>query len=295
MSSPPITPASQPASTTVLGMLYMIAGTFLLTLQDGITKWLTTDFHAGEIMFYRGLWMFPALAVLIHFNGGPRTLRLQQPAGVVWRGVAALGASILVTLSFKKMPLAEASALVFLSPLLLTAVSPWLLRESVGWQRWAAVAFGFVGVLVMVQPGTDAFDIWVLFPLAASVFSAARDLMTRRFCARDTATAVMFYTSLVACLAGAATLPFGTHWPSLAQWGLFMAGGTILSFAHVLIVRAFQLAPGAPVSAMKYLSLVWAAIIGFMVWGDVPGPMKLLGAALVVAAGMFILYRETKR
>ena len=77
-------------STTGQGMLYMIAGTFLLTLQDGITKWLTADFHAGEIMFYRGLWMFPALAVLIHFNGGPRTLRLQQPAGVIWRGVAAL-------------------------------------------------------------------------------------------------------------------------------------------------------------------------------------------------------------
>jgi drug/metabolite transporter (DMT)-like permease len=81
----------------------------------------------------------------------------------------------------------------------------------------------------------------------------------------------------------------------MSQWGLFMAGGTILSLAHVLIVKAFQLAPGAPVSAMKYFSLVWAAMIGFMVWGDVPGPMKLLGAALVVAAGMFILYRETKR
>ncbi len=105
----------------------------------------------------------------------------------------------------------------------------------------------------------------------------------------------MFYSSLVACLAGAATLPFGTHWPALTQWGLFIASGTILSMAHLLIIKAFQLAHGAAVAPLKYLSLVWASLVGFMVWGDVPGAIKLMGAALVVSAGLFISYHETRR
>ena len=272
----------------------MVAGTFLLTTQDGITKWLTADFHAGEILFYRGLWMFPVLGVLIHLNGGVRTLRLNQPVGVMLRGLAALVASTFVTVSLIRLPLAETMALVFIAPLLLTASSPFLLGETVGWQRWAAVIVGFLGVLVMIQPGADGFDNWVVFALLAALGSASRDILTRRLGTRDSAVTVIFYTSVVAVLAGASTLPFGTHWPDLEHWGLFILGGILVTFAHLLVVMALQLAAGAVVSPLKYLSLVWSALIGFLVWGDVPGPMKLAGAALVVAAGLFIFYRETK-
>lgn len=272
----------------------MIAGSFLLTMQDGITKWLIADFHAGEIMIYRGIWMFPMLAGLIYWNGGPKILRLHQPVGVIVRGVVALVTSVLVTLSFINLPLAEALAVVFLSPLLMSAASPFLLNERVGLQRWTAVGVGFLGVLAMVQPDRAGYNLWVLFPLGATVFSTARDIITRRLGARDNATAVMFYTSVVAALAGAATLPFGTHWPTWTQWGLFVVSGTTVTLAHLLIIKAFQLAPGAVVSPLKYLSLVWAALIGYMVWGDVPGVMKLVGAALVAGAGLFMLLHETR-
>jgi drug/metabolite transporter (DMT)-like permease len=275
-------------------MLCMIAGTFLLTTQDAITKWLTADFHAGEILFYRGLWMFPVLAVLIQLNGGAKILRLNQPKGVMWRSVAALGASIFVTVSLMNLPLAETMALVFTAPLMLTAVSPFLLHEAVGWHRWAAVLIGFVGVVIMIQPGVDGFNSWVIFAVLAAVCAASRDIITRRLGTADSAVTVMFYTSLLALIAGAATLPFGTHLPDLQQWGLFMLGGILVTFAHLLVIMAFQFTAGVIVSPLKYLSLIWSAVIGYLIWGDVPGPMKFAGAALVVGAGLFILYRETK-
>lgn len=272
----------------------MIAGTFLLTTQDAITKWLTTDFHAGEILFYRGIWMFPVLALLIHMNGGVTILRLNQPKGVLLRSLAALGASLFVTISLINLPLAETMALVFTAPLLLTAVSPFLLREPVGWHRWIAVLIGFAGVLIMIQPGVEGFNSWVVFAMLAAVCSASRDIITRRLGTADSAVTVMFYTSVVALLAGAVTLPFGTHWPTLQQWGWFILGGILVTFAHLFVVMAFQLAAGVIVAPLKYLSLIWSAIIGYLIWGDIPGPMKFAGATLVVGAGLFILYRETR-
>ena len=285
---------SKSETTTVKGMLCMVAGTLLLTSQDGITKWLTADFHAGEILFYRGIWMFPVLAILIHRNGGMKTLRLKQPSGVILRGMAALTASVFVTVSLMRLPLAETMALVFIAPLLLTASSPFLLREEVGWQRWMAVLVGFAGVLLIIQPGPDGFNSWVIFALLAALGSASRDIITRRLGTHDSAATVMFYTSIIALIAGAVTLPFGTHWPDPGQWGLFILGGIMVTFAHLLIVMSLQMAAAAVVSPLKYLSLVWSALIGFMVWGDIPGPMKMTGAALVVLAGLFIFYRETK-
>ncbi len=275
-------------------MLCMVAGTLLLTSQDGITKWLTADFHAGEILFYRGIWMFPVLAILIHRNGGMKTLRLKQPSGVILRGMAALTASVFVTVSLMRLPLAETMALVFIAPLLLTASSPFLLREEVGWQRWMAVLVGFAGVLLIIQPGPDGFNSWVIFALLAALGSASRDIITRRLGTHDSAATVMFYTSIISLIAGAVTLPFGTHWPDPGQWGLFILGGIMVTFAHLLIVMSLQMAAAAVVSPLKYLSLVWSALIGFMVWGDIPGPMKMTGAALVVLAGLFIFYRETR-
>ncbi|MBT6094753.1 MAG: DMT family transporter [Rhodospirillaceae bacterium] len=286
---------SDTRSTTLLGMLCMASGAMLLATNDAITKWLIVEFHVGEIMFFRGLWAFPVLGVLVYFNGGVSTLRLNRPKAVWGRAVVALLVSVLVTFSFINLPLAEAAALIFMSPIFLTAFAPLLLREHVGIWRWAAVLLGFVGVLMMIQPGTETFNAWVFFPLAAAACSATRDIITRKMGTHDSATAVMVYTSIVALIGGAVTLPFGAHWPTLTQWGWFALAGTFVSLAHLLIVKALQLAAGAVVSPLKYLSLVWSAVIGYLVWGDMPGALKVAGAALVVVAGLLILYRETRR
>ena len=146
----------------------------------------------------------------------------------------------------------------------------------------------------MIQPGAEGFKGWVIFAILAAVCSASRDLITRRLGTADSAVTVMFYTSVVALLAGAVTLPFGTHMPTMQQWGWFILGGILVTFAHLFVIMAFQLAAGAVVAPLKYLSLIWSAVIGYLIWGDVPGPMKFAGATLVVSAGLFILYRETR-
>lgn len=282
------------SSDTIKGMACMVGGILLLATADAFTKWLIADFHAGEIIFYRGFFAFLPLIPLIIHNGGWSSLKLQQPKGVWWRGVIALVTSVFVAVSFINLPLAEAAALIFTSPIFLTALSPWFLGEKVGWQRWSAVLFGFAGVVVMIQPGTAAFTIWALVPLIAALCSASRDVLTRRLGVVDSATTVMFYTSVVALIGGTLTMPWAGDPPTITQWGLLAASGIFVTVAHLLIVMALQLAEGATVAPLKYVSLVWSAILGYLVWGDVPGVWKVVGALMVVAAGLFILYRETK-
>ena len=281
-------------TNTYKGMACMVVGVLMLASADAVTKLLIVDFHAGEIIFYRGVFAFLPLVPLIVWNGGLRSLRLQQPRGVWWRGVIALFTSVFVALSFINLPLAEASALIFTSPIFLTALSPWLLGEKVGWQRWSAVLFGFAGVVVMIEPGSSAFTIWAFVPLIAALCSASRDIVTRRLGIVDSATTVMFYTSIVALIGGAISMPWSGPAPNAEQWALFVLSGIFVSLAHLLIVMALQLAEGPTVAPLKYLSLVWSVILGYLIWGDVPGTWKVLGAMMVVAAGLFILYRETQ-
>ena len=281
-------------TNTYEGMACMVVGVLMLASADAVTKLLIVDFHAGEIIFYRGVFAFLPLVPLIVWNGGLRSLRLQQPRGVWWRGVIALVTSVFVALSFINLPLAEASALIFTSPIFLTALSPWLLGEKVGWQRWSAVLFGFAGVVVMIEPGSSAFTIWAFVPLIAALCSASRDIVTRRLGIVDSATTVMFYTSIVALIGGAISMPWSGPAPNAEQWALFVLSGIFVSLAHLLIVMALQLAEGPTVAPLKYVSLVWSAILGYLIWGDVPGTWKVLGAMMVVAAGLFIIYRETQ-
>ena len=281
-------------SASAKGSLCMIGGTFLLTTQDGITKWLTTDYHAGEILFYRGIGTFLPILVLVWYGGGWRTLRSGNLPGSLVRGGFALATSLFVVLSFVQLPLADALALIFISPILLTALSVPLLRESVGWRRWSAVFVGFFGVLFMVQPGEGGWQYFLAFPLIAACLSAGRDIVTRHLRTADTSLSMLFYSMLISLLGGAVTLPFGTHFPSLGEWALFLIAGVLNSLAHLLSIQALLMAPAATVAPFRYLSLVWAAFIGYLVWGDVPDSLKIVGAVLVVGAGLYILHRETR-
>jgi drug/metabolite transporter (DMT)-like permease len=280
-------------SPGTLGMLCMIAGGLLLTTQDAISKWLTSDYHTGEIMVYRGIFMLLPVAVTIWLQRDLASLKPRRPVAVGLRAGFTVITSIFVVLSFTVLPLADALAIVFLNPLLVTALSVPILKEAVGWRRWVAVAVGFSGMLLMTRPGEGGVVLAVVFPLTAALFAALRDLTTRRIGTVDTTNCLMFYSTFLTMAAGAVTLPFGTHWPSLADWGLFAAGGIIGGLSHLLTIRAFQIAAAAMIAPFKYLSLVWAAGFGYLLWGDVPDTMKVAGASLVVGSGLYILYRET--
>ena len=274
----------------------MIVSTLVLTIQDAIAKWLTADFHAGEILFYRGIFTFIPIVILVAWAGNWRVLISRDLKGTLIRAGLGAATSIFVVLSFVYLPLATALAIIFLNPIILTALSVPMLGERVGWQRWVAVLIGFAGVLIMVRPSGGGVPFFYIFPLVTALLASLRDVATRRLRGTDNSLSILFYSMLVAILAGGASLPvLGSHWPGLFDWGLLAAAGILAAVAHLLIIQALLLAPAGTVAPFRYLSLVWAVVIGYGVWGDVPDQWKLAGAALVVGAGLFILHRELKR
>lgn len=289
------TTAAVPLSPSARGILCMIAGVFVLTTQDAITKWLTDSYHPGEIMFYRGLFSFLPIFVFASRGGGFSAFRAKRLGPNLIRGIFALITSVLIVLAFGFLPLAEALAIVFASPLILAALSGPMLGEKVGWHRWACVAVGFLGVLLLTRPTTSGIELVILIPLGAALFSALRDIVTRRLGVHDSSTTILFYTQLVATVGAAPTLLIAhSGWPPLSDWALFAASGILVSVAHWLIIRAFVLAEAATVAPLRYLALVYAAIIGALLWGDLPDMWALTGSILIAGSGLYTLHRETR-
>ena len=275
------------------GAYCMIVGSLLLTSQDAITKWMTSSYHAGEILFYRGIFTFIPIIFLVLWAGDIKLLRTRSFNSTFLRAVLGSATSVFVVLSFTYLPLATALAIIFLSPIMLTALSVPILGEKVGWRRWCAVFVGFCGVLLIIQPGQGGIWFYFLIPLFTALLATMRDIVTRQMKGGDTSLSILFYSMIVAVLTGGISFPvFGFSLPNWNDIILFAASGIMVSVSHLLIIQALLLAPGATVAPFKYLSLVYAAVIGYMVWGDVPNIGKIMGAALVVSAGLFILHRE---
>ena len=285
----------QKLSEGVKGACCMIVGTLLLTTQDAITKWMTSNYHAGEILFYRGIFTFLPIIALVIWAGTLGSLKTKSLKNTLFRAVLGSATSVFVILSFAHLPLATALAIIFLSPIMLTALSIPMLGEQVGWRRWCAVLVGFCGMLLIIQPGQGGEWLYFLIPLFTAFLVTMRDIVTRGMKGGDSSLSILFYSMFVALLTGAASLPiYGMNWPNLDDLMLFAASGIMVSLSHLLIIQALLFAPGATVAPFKYLSLVYAAGIGYVVWGDVPNLWKVVGAVLVVLAGLFILHREMR-
>ena len=283
-----------PMSQSARGILCMIAGVFVLTTQDAITKWLTDGYHPGEITFYRGLFSFIPIAILAARTDGFAALRANRLGANLVRGLFALATSALIVWAFSVLPLAEALAIVFASPLILAALSGPMLGERVGWRRWASVAVGFLGVMLLTRPSTAGVELVVLIPLGAALCSALRDIATRKLGGHDSATTIIFYTQLVAVAGTAPTLLIAfSGWPSAADWALFAVAGILVGIAHSFIIQAFLLAEAATVAPLRYLALVYAAVLGALLWGDLPDAWAIGGSVLIAASGLYTLHRET--
>lgn len=272
----------------------MILGTFMLTVQDAVSKHLLEDFNVGEILFYRGIWAYLPIAWFIWRERKRNLLQARKPATNVVRALLNTGAGLTVISAYGFMPLATAMAIMFSSPILVSALSGTLLGERVGVTRWVAVLVGFTGVVLMLQPEVQALGWYVALPLAAAVFIAFRDILTRQLGAFEDPTTILFYTVTVSTLAGASwMIAFGASWPYPSAWGIFAIMGLMNGVAHYVVIKAFALTQATTLMPLRYLSLVWAGLIGYVIWGDVPQPVTIIGAALIVASGLAILLRKS--
>ncbi|MGO1119282.1 DMT family transporter [Rhodovibrionaceae bacterium A322] len=274
----------------------MIAAGLALTLNDGILKWLTGDYPVGQIMFTRGLFVFLPIAFLAWQAGGLSSLRIKSAKAHLIRAALVVSATFMFITGLRYLDFADAISITFAGPLFVTAMAAPLLGEVIGWRRWAAVGVGFVGVLFIVQPTGGVFHWAALLPLGASLLGAFRDVLTRRMAQGESSVAVLMTTTTAVTLAGGSTVLLG-GWVSLA-WGdlaLMALSGLLMGTAHFLMIESLRLAEAALVIPFKYMSMIWAVLIGFFVWGSLPSATTLLGAGIVIASGLYILHRERRK
>ena len=278
-------------------ILCALAGGAVLTLNDSIVKSLSSEYPIGQVLAVRGAFIFIPLLIFALRAGGIHTLwQIKNWKGQALRGVCVIGSAFFFVAALTYLPLADAIAIAFAGPLFVTALAPVLLSERVGWRRWAAVLFGFSGVLLIVQPGSTSFQWYAVFPLMACFLGGMRDIITRKMAPTESTVAVLFVTTMCVGLAGCVTFPF-TDWKPIPGPHVlyFLASGLLVGIAHYLIIESFRHGEAALVSPFKYANVIWASLLGYLMFDDVPGSMTIAGALVVSASGVYILHRERIR
>jgi drug/metabolite transporter (DMT)-like permease len=276
-----------------LGILLMVSATILFSGASAISKWLVAAYPPGEVLFTRTLISLIAVAAFILPRTGFAVYRTARLHHHLARSVSQGVSQTSLVIAFSLMPLAGAMAISFSSPLWATLVSALIFKEMVGPARWIALLIGFVGVLIVTRPGADAFQIGALFALANAILYGSVTAAVRRMTATESAETLTLYQLTFLTLFFTCLLPFGWTTPTWFDVGLMTFNGVSNAVGQYLWTRALVLAPASAVAPFHYTSLVWALIIGFLVWGDVPTIGLLIGSAIVVTMGLFLLWRET--
>ncbi len=276
-----------------LGIYLMIVTTFVFAMQDGISRHLAEEYNVYMVVMIR-YWFFSAFVIAIASQqaGGIRAAaRTEQPLMQAFRGIL-LAAEICVTVvAFVLLGLVETHAIFACYPLLVAALSGPILGEKVGWRRWTAIGIGFVGILVILQPGITVFSIEALVPLAAAFMFALYNLLTRYVARKDRAATSFFWTGT----SGAVVMTCVGVWywepmtgPDYGWMALLCVTGAT---GHYLLIKTYEVAEASAVQPFAYLQLVFATTLGMVVFGETLATNVLIGGAIVVAAGVFTLLR----
>lgn len=286
-------PTSGPADIR-RGVLWMIAATMMFVNIDAIAKHLTQTYPVIEVVWAR---YFFHLLFLVAFLGRrlPAVMQTRRLTLQLWRSAFLVLATFMMMSALRVIPLADASTLLFLAPLVVTALSAPFLGERVGVRRWISVVVGFIGALVVIRPGTGMMQMAALLPAGAAVAFAFYQIATRLLARTDTPMTTLLYTALLGALALSATVPFVWVTPTWIDLLMMIASGLLGGVGHFLLIKAFTAAPAATVSPFSYTTLIWSVTYGFVIFGDLPDAWTWTGAAIIVGSGLYILRREQRR
>lgn len=276
------------------GIALILATTACFSTLDSISKYTNRYLPVNEIIWGRYVFHGIALSLLV----GPRLkfdlVRTAHPGMQVFRGLLLMGASACFITSLLYLPLAEASALSFISPLVLTALSVPLLGDKVRSTQWIAVATGFVGVLVIVRPGGSLFSVATLLPMGSAFFYALFQIITRKYAGRDSAYTTHFWTALVCTVLSSCTLAFSWKTPDLWEWIALIALGIVGGGGHYLLIRAYENAPPSTLAPFSYAQLIWSTGLGWLVFNHIPDGGTMAGMAIIVSAGLFAVWMQRR-
>ena len=277
------------------GIAYMVASTVMFAGGNAVVKWQLASYPLGEVAFGRTLFAFLTVVAIVLPRTGLAVLRTNRYREHLQRGLSQFGSMLCWFLAVSVLSLGSATAIGFAAPLFTALLSILILKERVGIHRWSALIVGFVGVLIVTDPGAGMLTYGALFALGNAVLISSVAVAIRRMSMTESTGTLTLYQMgiMTLCTAGLLTLGFrAPHWGDALMVALAGIGNGIAQFWWT---RSLSFAPPSAVAPFNYLSLVWASILGFAVWGDVPTPGLLLGSAIVVASGLYILWRETLR
>jgi len=293
MSTSTALPAA-PQHSAAAGIACVVGGIFFLTLSDANAKWLGSSYNPLQILFLRALIALPFVATLAFWLGGRRVLRTAHPGLHLIRGAINVVSAYCFYLGLRLLPLAEATAIAFAAPLFVTALSVLILKERVDAKRWLAVLAGFAGVLIVVRPGTDAFQAATLLPLVTALLYAVMMITARGIGRGEGMLTTTLYIVLGQLVCSAVALPWVWVAPALDDLPYFGAVALFSTLGLALITQGFRIGPASVVAPFDYTGLNWATILGWIFWREAPDAYAYLGALFIAGSGVYIAVRESR-
>nr|WP_298379586.1 DMT family transporter [uncultured Halomonas sp.] len=281
-------------SSTLLGIVYMCLGVLFLALGDAVAKWLSESYAPVQIVFFRMLIALPLIMLIARFNGGLRTLGTRRPLIHLLRGLIATVITFSFIVGLSLLPLAEVTAIAFAAPLFIALLSVPLLGERVERLPLIASFIGFAGVLIVVRPGAAGFQIGALVVLLAAICYALLMITARLYGGREYLWAMVFYVTLVPLIVSALLLPLFWKPPQLVHLLGFVSAGVMGVAAMAFITLAFQHAPASIAAPFDYTAMVWAVLLGWLFWGELPDTWVYVGTAVIIVSGLLVAFHERR-
>ncbi|ANN71961.1 DMT family transporter [Bordetella bronchialis] len=290
-----MSPTSSARSTAGTGIVCILCGILCLTISDAIAKWLGGTYPPTQILFLRCVIALPFIAAIVVALGGRHALRTRHPGIHLLRGAINVVSATAFYSGLRYLPFAEATAISYAAPLCVTLLSVFALKERVDATRWTALALGFAGVLLIVRPGTASFQAAALLPLVTAMLYAVMMITARAIGPGESFLTMSFYIVAAQLVCSATTLPWFWRSPDATHWPFFAGVALFSTLGLTLITQAFRIAPASVVAPFDYTGLIWASLLGWVIWQETPDLTTCIGAAIIVAAGLSIILREAIR
>ena len=278
---------------TRLGIILMIATTIVFALQDGLSRHLAGAYNVYMVVMIR-FWFFAAFVMVTTARspgGIARAVATRQPVVQIFRGLLLAAEVVIMVLAFTHLGLVESHSIFTCYPLLVAALSGPVRGEKVGWRRWTAIAIGFVGVLIILKPGAAVFSPWAVLPLISAFMFALYGLLTRHVARKDPAAVSFFWTGVSGAVAMTAVGLWFWQPMTGPDWGMMGMLCCTALLGHWLLIRAFEVAEASAIQPFAFLQLPFASAMGVGVFGDALHLNTVIGAVVVVSAGLFTLWR----
>jgi drug/metabolite transporter (DMT)-like permease len=282
-----------PPGATLRGIGLFLAAIFIFACLDTLAKYMTRDFNVIQIAWGRYVFSSVFLLVLVPRYGLVRPLRSARPWFQVMRALLLAIVSLMFFTAVAYMPLVNVTAIGFAAPLILTALGHFVLGERVGIRRWLAIVVGFIGVMVIIRPGLGIVHWAAFIALAMAASNAVYQLATRMLAGVDSPQTTIFFTNIAGSIGFSLIIPFFWTSPGTFGWIAMATLGFMGGLGHYLLIQAFGHAPVSVLAPFAYTAILWVTASGYLVFGELPDVWTIVGAAIIIASGIYVFYRES--